>query len=149
MKINLTKKQYRDLMEVVLLGNWIRGGLYDQGLYDNKNYDEIENYLIGFAKEFQCNDLVEKFHDEEIISDNFGKKIESLMESYDDFNFWDNLERRLGQRDFYESMTEKDRKEMKNDNWLPERIHEIYKMYEKEFEKHGIEQLRIKKKIIN
>lgn len=147
MKINLTKKQYRDLMEAVLIGNWIRGGLYDQGLYDNKNYDDIEDYLISFTRTFQCDDLVEKFHDEDIVSDNFSKKIESIMENYDDFNFWDNLERRLGQRDFSESITEQEKKEMKeNGNWFPDRIHEIYKMYEKEFEKHGLERLRIEKK---
>lgn len=147
MKINLTKAQYRDLMEAVLLGNWIRGLLNDQGLYENNNYGEIEDYLIKYAREFQCEELVEKFRDKEIISDNFSTKIESIMENYDDFNFWDNLSRRLGQRDFYESMSEQEKMEMnKNGNWFPDRIHKLYEDYEKEFEENGLASLRIEKK---
>ncbi|HBG81298.1 TPA: hypothetical protein DDW69_00475 [candidate division CPR2 bacterium] len=143
MEIKLTKKQYRDLLEVVLLGNWIRGSLFDQGLYKGKDYDQIEDYLITKADYFESGDLVEDFEGHPLPSEELSNRIEETMESYDDFVFWEFLERELGKRDFYETITDKEKKELARDSWFPERIHEIYAKYREEFEEHGVDRLRI------
>lgn len=38
----------------------------------------------------------------------------------------------------------KEEEKMKKENWFPERIHDIYKKYQKEFEKYGIDRLETK-----
>jgi hypothetical protein len=45
----------------------------------------------------------------------------------------------LGKRDFKNTITDEDEKYMdENDGWFPDRIHDIYESYEKEFDKYGL-----------
>ena len=145
MNIELTKKQYKELLLLVLLGSWVRGGVADlRGEY-SKEMDELEEYLLGGAKNFDLGDLAEHFEGHIGASDKLSKEYEEVMEEYNDDEFWSQLSRRLGQRDFKRTVTKEEERHMKdNDGWFPERIHKIYEEYDKEFEEHSIDRLEIK-----
>ncbi|MBU4536599.1 hypothetical protein KJ603_01000 [Patescibacteria group bacterium] len=146
MKIEFTKEQYEELMFLVSLGSWVKGGVVDIVGEDNSKVDDLENYLAEQAKENDLSYLIEDFEGRVILNETISKKVEELMEIYDEDVFWSELETCLGKRDFYRTITDKDKKEMEeNQDWLPERIHEIYGKYQEEFEKNGIERLEIKK----
>ena len=139
MELKLNKSQYAELLEAVLINSWVKGLMYDQGLHDNKKYDEIENYLLENAKFFGCEKLAELFHGHIVPSDKFSQKVDTLMEEYNQDNFWHELEMRLGQREFARTVTKEEIEEMNNNgNWYPKRIQEIYAKYEKEFEENGL-----------
>ncbi|MFA5838942.1 MAG: hypothetical protein WC849_03325 [Candidatus Paceibacterota bacterium] len=145
MKIELTKEQYKELLLLVLLGSWVRGGVADiRGEY-SKEMDELEEHLLCEAKNFGLADSVEQFEGHIVPSDRLSKEYEEIIEEYNDDEFWGGLSRRLGQRDFERTVTKEEKQYMKDNNgWFPERIHEIYEKYEKEFEKYGIDRLEIK-----
>lgn len=150
MKINLTKKQYSTLIRALEAGNSVYGILGDNV---SENYKKISNeindlqgYLLSFAKDFGRKDLTEKFMGELMLNEKFSEKFHEVIDDYDNENFWHELEVRLGKRDFFKSMTKEEEREIEEkDGWLPERIHEIYEKWGKEFEKNGIERLEIKK----
>lgn len=145
MKIEFTKGQYEELMLLISLGSWVRGAVADiDGEYNSK-MDDLENYLAEQAKENGLDHLIEDFEGHVILGDSISEKIEEMMGDYDDDVFWDELETRLGKRDFYRTITDEEKKEIEKQEWLPERIHEIYGKYQKEFEKNGIERLEIEK----
>ena len=149
MKINITKKQYIDLITMSRLANNIMGILGDH--IDDKPYkeqsdrlEELETYFLTFAKDFQCDDMVEEWRGEMIMSETASEKLEAIMDDYDEFNFWDSLTTEMGKRDFMRSITSDDRKYMaEHDGLLPDRIGDIYETYHKEFEDHGIDRLEI------
>ena len=150
MKINITKKQYIDLITMSRVANNIMGILGDY-LEDKPYYkeqsnrlEELETYFLAFAKDFQCDDMVEEWRGEMIMNETISEKFEAIVDDYNEFNFWDSLATEMGKRDFMRSITSDDRKYIaEHDGWLPDRIGDIYETYHKEFEDHGIDRLEI------
>ena len=151
MKIDLTKEQYINLLEMSHIANSVLGILGDV-LPEETNYKkksdettELEDYFISYAKDFSCEDMTEKFHGKTLLKDEIYEKLQEIMDEYDDYIFWNELEVKMGKRDFEKTITEEDKKYIKeNKGWYPERIHEIYDKYAEEFEEHGIDRLEIK-----
>jgi len=150
MKINISKKQFRDLIMMNQIANNVLGLLgdcEDEKYYKKKSDDlrEFEEYLLSSAKDFGCDDLVEKWKGEIIISDEASEKFQEITDDYEELIFWDELATKMGKRDFQRTITKEDKKYLReNDNWLPERIHKIYDKYRDEFEENGIDNLEIK-----
>jgi len=154
MEINLTKEQYLNLLTMNYVADSVLGVLGDI-LPEETNYkkksDEIEklgDYLLSYAQDFGCEDMIEGFHGKTLLKDEIYEKMQKeIMDEYDDYIFWNELEVRMGKRDFERTITEEDKKYIKeNKGWLPERIHELYDKYREEFEKYGIDRLEIRKK---
>ena len=148
MEINFTKEQYEYLIKAIEAGSSVYGILGDSVSEDYKRQsnaiEELRKYLLSHAHELDANFMVEKYKGEVIMSDAFSEKLQEVIDDYDDETFWSELETRLGKRDFEKTMTEAERKEMqKNNGWYPERIHEIYESWNREFEKNGVERLGI------
>ena len=148
--INLSKDQYKVLLKMSEISSSIYGILGDM-VSDNykKQSNEIEKlneYFLENAKNFGCEKFAEKYKGKYIPSDPFSKKIDSAIFEYDNETFWNELEIRLGKRDFEQSISSQEAKEMKNNNgWYPERIHLIYDKWQKEFEDYGINRLDVVK----
>jgi len=68
---------------------------------------------------------------------------ERALEEYNEAEFWEALMVQMGKRDFFRSMTEKEKHVLEEEAWLPERIQEMYQKYDDEFSKHGLERLEI------
>ncbi|MGB8816016.1 MAG: hypothetical protein WCC74_02155 [Minisyncoccia bacterium] len=146
MKIEVSKEQLKEMILSAMFYSWVRGGLADQKGEDFNQYEKLENFLLKIADENGFSDLAEKFHNTLVPTDELSELLENTMEEHDEDVFWHELTTALGKRDFYRTVTKEEKKEMEEKNWLPDRIHTIYKKYEEEFEKHGIDRLDIKEK---
>jgi hypothetical protein len=151
MKINLSKKQYEILIRALDAGSSVYGILGDNVSEEYKKQsneiEKLEEYLLGFAKEFGREDMTQEFHGKLIMSDGFSEELQETVDEYDNETFWQELEMRLGKRDFERTVTEAEKKEIEDNNgWLPERIHGLYEKWGKEFEDYGIERLEVMKK---
>lgn len=150
MKINFTKKQYETLIRGLDAGSSVYGILGDNISEEYKKksneIESLEDYLLGFAKDFGREDMTQEFRGKLIMSDELDEELQETMDEYDNDIFWHELELRLGKRDFGQTMTDAERKEIDDNNgWLPERIHDCYRKWGEEFEKFGVERLEIKK----
>lgn len=148
MKINLTKKQYRDLLLSVVIGTYIRESVDEQNGRDFREVSEVQDYLISLAKEFDAEDLTQNFEGHLMISDKLSEEYHDLyIEEFEEESFWFNLINRLGLRDFSKHATQEERQVVKdNEGWLSGVIDPYYAKYEKEFEKYGIERLTVEDK---
>lgn len=143
--IMLDKKLYPDLVLLVMLGSYVRGAVADQRGESWQKYEDIERYILSFAKDFGFPKFAENFKGQLIPSDMLSAQEEDIIEAYDDDEFWHQLYTRLGQRDYERSKTDQDRAyERQHHGMFPDRIMELYEKYENEFEKNGIENLEIK-----
>lgn len=149
MEIKLTKEQYINLLTMSYIANSVLGILGDvmpETNYKKKSdeMEKLEEYLLRYTREFDCGNMVEDFHGKILLKDEIYEKINNIVEDYDDYIFWSELETRMGKRDFNRTITEEERKYIKEKNgWFPDRIHDIYKKYRKEFESYGIDRLEI------
>ena len=145
MKINFSKKQFENLIKLVYLGNWMINAIR-VGDEKIKKYDEIEQYIYSFAKDFGLEKYIEfskkynKFFPARELEE--GTDVEQYREEYDNETFWEDLIDRLTRRDFIKKYGEGTVKKMS----LEERIEKEYPFEEKyrnEFEKNGIENLKV------
>ena len=147
MHIELTEEQYRDLVELVVLGNYVRGGVADiRGESGDNRWEKIEQCVLFAAINDDITGVAEMFHGQIVPTDELDGKVEEMMEEYDNDEFWHELEVRLGQRDFYREIIKDDLKYIEEHHGvLPERINSYYQKYEDEFDEHDIDRLEIKK----
>jgi hypothetical protein len=144
-EIKFTKEQYRNLVDLVYLGNWMVNAIRETGKQIQK-YEDVEQHIYYFAKEGGLENLIE-FDDK--LSEFFPSRefeeetdVEKFRVEYNDEIFWDELIDRSARHDFTMEYGEDDIREM---TWK-ERMEKEYpflEKYEEEFVKYGIKNLEI------
>lgn len=114
-----------------------------------KKFEELEQYIFSFAKDFGFERFVEYdesgkniFPSSEFEED---EELELYRNEYDDECFWDELIHRLARRDFIKTYGESSIKQM---DWK-ERLQKedpFVEKYADEFNRNGLEHLEIKSK---
>ena len=149
MKIELTKEQYENLLKVVYLGNWMINAIRSGNKGDERieKYDDIEQYILSFAKDFELTDFVEYdeklkqfFHTREFEE---LEDIEQLRENYDEDCFWDELFYKMSDKDFYREYSNEEILKMDMKERF-EKEEPFRQKWDDEINNFGIERLEIK-----
>jgi len=150
MKIELTKEQYLNLLKLVYLGEWMANA--------HRTEDRIEKYenslsqILSYAKDFGFSD----YADDEEVGDGriyptrkFEEEtgVHDLHDEYDEDTFWDELIDRLKGRDFFKHYKKEELEKMTQDEYF-DNLGKFTDKWEEEFEKHGIDRLKIKRSIM-
>lgn len=147
MNLKLTKKQYKNLLKLVYLGNWLINAIR---LEDDriKKYDEIEEYIYSFAKKAGLEKYIEfdKKFNKFFPTREFSDGMYQYIEEYDDDAFWEELIDRLARCDFVKKYGQKTIRKMDLKE-LIEKEQPFLDKYAKEFAKHGLKNLEINPKI--
>ena len=133
MQIELTKKEFRRLLDMVYIGNWILN--YTRGDDRIADYDELESKLFGLCRSEGMKSLVEKWEGEDVPSRAFsdGGIHEAIMD-YEDTVFYEILAEELARRDMDYQPVSKE-----NYDELVSRMDD----YIAEFEAHGTDNILI------
>ncbi|OGY31401.1 MAG: hypothetical protein A3C02_01275 [Candidatus Andersenbacteria bacterium RIFCSPHIGHO2_02_FULL_45_11] len=151
MNIELTKKQYRDLIAAVAINDGIFGILGDT-LPDtgykkrSKETEKLESHLLQYAKDFDSSDLSEDFEGRPVLdSEVYETKIMPILDDFEEFAIHDGLANKLAWRDFKREHTKADMEKMakKNGGYFGVVIYDYEKKYWDEFEKHEYSRLEI------
>ena len=142
MQIELTNEQYRQLLELVSLGNGVLGTVGDLSqdqVYEAKSMEgeDMQSYLLSFAGEFDSEDLLkEEMYQEHILP---------IMMDYEDLVTYDNLSTQLAWRDINREMSEEELNEMveKYEDQLEEKISAYEDGYRQEFARFGLTHLEV------
>ena len=133
MKIELTDKQFRRLLDMVYIGNWILNSARGDDRFTD--YDEVESKLFGLCKGTPLASLTEVWDGEDVPSKAFsdGGIHEAIMD-YEDTVFFEILAEELARRDM-------DYQPVSRDNYdeLVSRMDD----YIAEFEAHGTDNISI------
>ena len=131
MKLELTTKQFRRLLDMAYIGNWILNSTRGDDRF--KDYDDVESLLFAKAREEGMGVLAEDWQGEVVPSRAFaeGGIHEAIME-YENNVFFDILAEDLARRDMEDASIDQN-----NYEELSSRID----AYIAEFEQHGTDLL--------
>ncbi|MCA1029661.1 hypothetical protein LCL95_01285 [Bacillus timonensis] len=141
MKINLTKKQYKLLCEMIFNSQWMMEESDDKDKKDQM--DELEQYLFSFAKDFKLEDV--KYY-----SNMNYYSIEPDLESvllrpigeYEERVFFDKLAFHMAQKDL---KAESQLRALTQEEQF-DRLCDIEETYHEELAKNGVENVYVSKK---
>ena len=133
MKLELTTKQFRRLLDMAYIGNWILNSTRGDDRF--KDYDEVESLLFAKAREEGMGVLAEDWQGEGGPSRAFaeGGIHEAIME-YENNVFFDILAEDLARRDMEDASIDQN-----NYEELSSRID----AYIAEFEEHGTDNILV------
>ena len=133
MKIELTEQQFRYLLDLVYIGNWVMNSTREDDRI--KEYDQVESLIFSHCLQHKMPKLVELYKGELIPSRAFSDGgIHEAIENYEDIIFYEILAEELALRDMNgEPLTRENYAE------LLERID----TYLSEFTKNGTENISV------
>ena len=133
MKIELTEQQYRYLLDLVYIGNWVINSTRENDRI--REYDQVESLIFSHCLQHKMSKLVELYKGDLIPSRAFSDGgIHEAIESYEDIIFYEILAEELALRDMNgEPLTRE------NFSALLERID----TYLSEFTKNGTENISV------
>lgn len=135
MQIELTEKQYRRLLDMVYIGNWVLNSARGEDRFGD--YDEVESLLFSKAGEAGMKSLAERWNGETVPSRSFvSGGIHEAIACYEDSVFFDILAEELARRDMNDAPIDES-----NYDELTRRIDE----YMAEFELHGTDHVQVEK----
>ena len=131
MKIELTEQQYRYLLDLVYIGNWVVNST--RGDDRIKEYDQVESLVFSHCLRNKMSRLVELYQGELIPSRRFADGgIHEAIEQYEDIIFYEILAEELARRDM-------DYPEITDENYSE--ILTRMERYMSEFELSGVDHL--------
>lgn len=144
MDFSLTKEQYKALLKLVMLGDWMTNTMPD----DLKGEDEdVVQMLLSQAKDFgyeNYSELDEEskkyFHTEEFENDT---NILNIISDYHEYALWEGLVLEFSQRDLIAKYGEKSVESMSDEERIEKELPFINK-YEEEFRENGLENVVLK-----
>ena len=133
MEIKLTPLEFRRLLDMAYIGNWVLNS--NRGLDRFTDYDKVESRLFSYCKQYNMPSLVDYTDDAPIPSAEFESGgIHEAIADYEDSVFFEILAEELARRDMdFEPINPENFCELTN------RIDE----YIEEFEKNGIDNISI------
>ncbi|MGF1643946.1 MAG: hypothetical protein ACFCUJ_09895 [Thiotrichales bacterium] len=145
MKITLTSQEYRLLLDLLYLSDWVMHAHDVEDSTETAPHRMLTQKLYSYAIEAGCAELIEA---DKVSNEYFPTRAyedhsvaQSLIDRYNEDTFWDELTERLTERDVADE----------SDDGAPmPSIEEYYRvsapireLYEEEFALNGIERLRI------
>lgn len=144
MKIDFTKEQYKLLIKLVMLGTNVEAAVLEAREEPYEKVYDLEDYLLARVDKFELDAMAEEEDGRIFPSRKLEKDVDRTMREYDDDTFWIKLETELGQRDFYETLSFKEMRAIKEgETELPDVVNEFYDKYADEFDRYKIDRLRI------
>ena len=112
MQIDLTKKEFRRLLDLVYIGNWVLNSIRGDDRF--ADYDHVEDKLFGLCHGTGMQVLVERWEGENIPSKAFAEGgIHEAIAYYEDTVFYEILAEELSRRDMgYPELTADNREEI-------------------------------------
>ncbi len=133
MELHLTEKQYRRLLDLVYIGNWVLNST--RGEDRIRDYDKVESLVFSHCLDHGMTPLVELYDGEIIPSRAFAEGgIHEAIMAYEDITFFEILAEELALRDL-----DTDRATAENYDEVMERMEQ----YMGEFEAHGTDHISV------
>ncbi len=133
MQIELTEKEFRRLLDMVYIGNWVLNSCREEDRFED--YDDLEEKLFSLCPDHGMRTLAQRWRGHTYPSRAFEEGgIHEAIADYEDAVFYDILAEELARRDMAaEQVNQEDQEE------LSARMEEYFA----EFEKNGIDNMKI------
>ena len=133
MELHLTQKQFRRLLDLVYIGNWVLNST--RGDDRIRDYDSVESHIFSYCLDHGMASLVELYDGEVIPSRAFaGGGIHEAIMAYEDIAFFEILAEELALRDL-------DAEKATEENY--DEVMDRMEQYMGEFEAHGTDHISV------
>lgn len=133
MELHLTQKQFRRLLDLVYIGNWVLNST--RGDDRIQDYDSVESHIFSYCLDHGMASLVELYNGEAIPSRAFaGGGIHEAIMAYEDVAFFEILAEELALRDL-------DAEKATEENY--DEVMDRMEQYMGEFEAHGTDHISV------
>jgi len=145
MKINITKKEYSLLIDMLCIANWV---MHAHAMDEDQHSIAHEIFIkkmMSFHDEMDANDKIMFSNelDDYFETGEYEEYIhEKFIEPYEDEFFWDELIERLAERDLINEVGEKQLVGMDFVEKMT-RLEAIKELYQDEFSENGLKNLQI------
>lgn len=145
MKINFSKKEYKSLLDMLYLADWM---MHTYDVYSKKrlmDYSTLRKTILSYSRDMGAEDNIKysKEEDRYYETPDYKEELKHLfIDPYNKELFREELVGQLAQRDFLEEYEAKQHDKLD----LETRINvftQLMQRYEEEFAEHGLERLRI------
>lgn len=150
MKIELSKEQYRTLLELVFLGNWMINSIKEEIDHETQKYDELESHMFLLAKDFGFGEWSDGEFEFTQAGDVYpGAEFEeksavfNFIDKYDDYTFWEELSHKLARRDLIRQYGVEGLSNMRFEERI-KKEDELIGKYDRIFFEIGLEVLKVK-----
>ena len=131
MQIDLSKQEFRLLLDMVYIGNWVLNATRGEDRF--RPYDELESKLFGLCRDNDMKVLVERWNGEDVPSKAYcDGGIHEAIAFYEDNIFYEILAEELSRRDMQYP-------EINEDNY--DEITNRMAQYMTEFQASGVDHL--------
>lgn len=133
MELHLSEKQYRRLLDLVYIGNWVLNSA--RGDDRIRDYDQVESLIFSHCLDHGMTKLVELYNGELIPSRAFAEGgIHEAIMAYEDITFFEILAEELALRDL-------DAERATEENY--DEVMDRMEQYMGEFEAHGTDHISV------
>ena len=148
MKINFTKSEYRIMLDVIYMADWILHAHDTENRSDTKEYSDLFQKLMSYAKDMGCKDLVgfdeqQKGYAASYIFEEESPALEYIDEFEND-SFWSELISRLARQDALIELKANSPHDVDTET-LYTAIFKAEDKWSKEFEAFGLDRIRVNK----
>ena len=147
MNVNLTQREYRLLLDLLMSADWVIHGHRREEPVGAEPYRMLIQKFLSLADEFGLGNMVEIDEDRNQYrpTEQFEENTEAwrLLDEYDDLVFWEELIVRLAERDIARMPGKSDIEAMSGEEY--DRLAQpLEEKYAGEFFEHGIERLTLR-----
>ncbi len=142
MKIDLTKDEYRILLDFLEMGRWMIDSYKNEPELGDKDHIRVYQKILSFAEKFGFGNLVEYVED---IKEYCGTRefedttaSRGFIDNYDDDNFWTQLAGNLAERELVRREGDEKLRKMNGRKRMAKFLALEYAHME-EFSEHGLE----------
>lgn len=145
MELPLSKQQYRDLVTLVYLGNWMVNAARSENR-QIKKFNELEKHIYSLSRKMGMGGSISFSKTSEKLVTPWEEKGHSdvghLIDEYTEETFWHELIHRLAERDLASACKGKNKKHAHEEH--VKKLAALAKKYSDEFVRHGIKNLVIR-----
>jgi len=145
MKINFTKSEYRTLLDVIYMADWILPTHDTEDRSGTKEYSDLFQKLMSYAKNMGCEDLVGFDEQQKDYAASFIFEEESpaldYIDEFENDSFWAELISRLAQRDALIELKANNPQDVESEDLFTE-TSKAEEKWSKEFEAFGLSRIR-------
>ncbi|MBM9518996.1 hypothetical protein JWG39_04095 [Desulforhopalus vacuolatus] len=149
MKIHFTKKEFRTLIKLMQISDWIMYAHKTQSEITKSAEIQLIQKIYSYSKEMGCEDLIEYSKGLNIFVETheaeFNSEANTVITEYNEENFWEELIDRLSNRDILHKYTKEEFSRLSDE----EKINTDFDSetpWVEEFKKYGIKRIGIVKK---
>ena len=151
MKIDLTREEYKKLLDILSIADWVLNA--HKPMKDDRiePYNELYQKLLALAEQMGCGHLIEYdsflegyFPTGEYEDEN---DYQVLIDEYDDDTFWEELINRLARKDLIKQMGGLEKAASLSLEERYTKMSQLHAYYGEEFSQNGLENLQLRGRV--